>query len=96
MMLEEYRMRTVEGLKACPDIVSAQDLLSQVNLVLTSTGISHEGQKSFWDQLARDVSRLEQESTWDAKTAAAHSAVIATARAVIAQYRTGIASGQKP
>lgn len=94
MTLEEYRIQVIEKLKACREPLWARNLLAEVDLVLTNSGISDQARKTFWEDLKNDLEVVAQESTLllEKQAATALSAVITAARAAIAQYQLLLAT----
>ena len=97
MTLEDYRIEVIAKLKACQGPLWARNLLAQVDLVLLNSQISASTQKAFWEELNHDLDVVGEESTLllGNEAATTLSAVVAAAKALIAQYQLLIASDQQ-
>lgn len=87
MTLEDYR-EVIAKLKACSGPSWARNLLAQVDLVLTNSGISAGTRRAFWEDLNHDLEVVGEESTLllEKQAATVLSSAIAAAQTVIAQY----------
>jgi hypothetical protein len=79
MTLEEYRMQVIERIRVAKDSVLARDVLSEVDMTLTSTCTSAAVQRDFWQALHEDLDVLADDSRFLEKADAARIGGIAIA-----------------
>jgi hypothetical protein len=87
LTLEDYRAQVLKQLTSCTDPNRVHDILAEVELMLTSTQMSVEVQKTFWQSLANDLHALTQQASYNLRVATTLRAVISTARAAIVRYQ---------
>lgn len=97
MTLEDCRIEVIAKLKACQGPLWARNLLAQVDLVLLNSQISAGTKKAFWEALNNDLDVVAEDSTLllGKEAATTLSAVVAAAKAMIAQYLQLIESDKK-
>lgn len=96
MTLEEYRIQTIEKLKACRDPARARDVLSDVDGMLVGSRISDTTRRLFWETLRNDLDVVTQESTalLERQAAAVLGAVVRAAQDAIFEYQALIGSDE--
>jgi hypothetical protein len=96
MMLDEYRIKVIERLKACKNTAAARHILAEADLVLMNSHVTGLTQDKFWETLHEDLDVLAEESKFltDPEAGLKLASVVAAAQARIARYREKIAGDQ--
>jgi hypothetical protein len=89
MTLDEYRRKVIERLKDCRSVEAAREILREVDLFVTASGINEETRDQFWELLDSQLDILSEASRFlgDRQQAMQAGTVVAAARARIARYR---------
>jgi hypothetical protein len=89
MLLEEYRTKVIERLRACGDTTAARGILAEADLFLTNSRITVITRDKFWETLQEDLEVIREESKYitDRQAAATLGTVASAALARIARYR---------
>jgi hypothetical protein len=87
LTLEDYRAHVLKQLTSCIDPNRVHDILAEVELMLTSTQMSVEVQKAFWQSLADDLHALSQQAAHNLLVATTLCNVISTACAALVRYQ---------
>ena len=95
-MLDEYRTKIMERLKACRDTVAARGILAEADLVLMNSHLTRLTQDKFWETLYEDLDGLTEDARFmtDREAGVKLSTVVVAAQARIARYREKIAEDE--